>query len=199
MFERTIIRRKADRLAITVAIAVLAGCATSAPAVNETLDPLTAVTITSSSKPLVLYRDEPSRAAYARSYLHLGPIQINRSGDFKYFLRVGIWNTMHTADVTENRDGFDSIVLFVDGEPLPLDAAGWTPASIGASEPVYVKPVAASVDAYYRVTTDQIRLIAQSNDFRLQTTGSSPRDFEMWDWQTAAKDALQAFLEQVFL
>ena len=146
-----------------------------------------------------MYRDEPSRAAYARKYLHVGPVQINRSGDYQYYLWVGIWNTMHTSDPAENRDGFDSIVLFVDGELLLLDASGWTPEAIGASEHAYLKPVAGSADVYYRVTMDQIRLIAQSNDIRLQTTASLPMEFEMWNTQTAAKESINSFLDYVLV
>ena len=199
MARRIQIRRTACRITTLLAAAALCGCGATPPAVNDTLDPLTGVTITSSSTPLVMYRDEPSRAAYARNFLHVGPLQINRSGDYQYFLWVVMWSTTPTTDVTASQNGFDSIILFVDGEPLPLDASGWTPAAIGTSEHVYVKPVASTLDAYYRVTTDQIRLIAESSDIRLRTTGSSPRNFELWDEQTSAREALRAFLREVFL
>jgi len=96
-----------------------------------------------------------------------------------------------------HREGFDSILLFVDGEPLLLDVSGWTQSAIGVSEPVYAKPVATSVDAYYRVTADQIRLIAQSNELRLRTTGSAPREFDLWDEQKAAKVSLRTFLAEL--
>ena len=199
MARRIQIRRTACRITTLLAAAALCGCGATPPAVNDTLDPLTGVTITSSSTPLVMYRDEPSRAAYARNFLHVGPLQINRSGDYQYFLWVGMWSTTPTTDVTASQNGFDSIILFVDGEPLPLDASGWTPAVIGASEHVYVKPVASTLDVYYRVTTDQIRLIAEGSDIRLQTTGSSPRSFELWDEQTSAREALREFFRQVLL
>lgn len=180
-----------------IAVSVLFGCAGSAATVNDKLDPLTGVTITFSKSPLVLYRDNPSQAAYARNFVHLGPIQVNRSGNYQYYLWLGIWNTMQTASLSQHRDGFDSIVLFADGEPLLLDLSGWTPEAIGSSEPVYLKPVASSVDAYYRVTADQIRLIAESSDIRLRTTGSSPKGFEMWDQQKAARAGLNEFVSRV--
>ena len=130
-----------------VAILTLVGCASS-PAVNEKLDPNTGVTITYSGTPLVLYRDDPSRAAFARNYVHVGPIQVNRSGSYRYYLWLGIWNTMQVADISEHRDGFESIIIFADGEPLTLELAGWTPESIGASEATYIKPLASTADAY---------------------------------------------------
>ena len=176
---------------------ILLGCASS-PTVSEKLDPNTGVTVTYSATPLVLYRDNPSQAAYARSYVHLGPIQVNRIGSYRYYLWVGIWNTMQVADITEHRDGFESIIIFADGEPLTLELAGWTPASIGASEPTYLKPVAATADAYYEVTADQIRLIADARDIRVQATGSSPREFLLWDEQISARNSLTEFLNRTF-
>lgn len=192
-------RRVIGLLVYTAAILTLLGCATSSPTVSEKLDPNTGVSVTFTETPLVLYRDNPSQAAYARNYVHLGPIQVNRTGSYRYYLWLGIWNTMQTADLSEHRDGFESIVLFADGEPLLLELSGWTPEAIGTSESVYLKPVASTADAYYEVTADQIRLIAESSDIRLRTMGSSPKDFELWDDQKSARNDLTEFLTRVFL
>lgn len=163
----------------------------------EKLDTGTGVTVTFSAVPMLLYREEPGRAAYARSYLQLGPIKVNRSGDYRYFLWLGIWNTMQDPDPAASRDGFESIVLFVDGEPLPLEVRGWMPATIGASERTYVKPVASAIDAYYEVTADQVRLIAGAHDLRLVTGGAAPRHYEMWDGQESAQQSLQIFAQKI--
>jgi hypothetical protein len=182
-----------------IAILTLLGCASSPTlAVSEKLDPNTGVTVTFSRTPMVLYRDTPSQAAYARNYLHLGPIQVNRAGTYRYYLCVGIWNTMQVADISEHRDGFESIIVFADGEPLTLELVGWTPKSIGTSEPTYVKPVASTADAYYEVTADQIRLIAHATDIRVQATGTSPKEFQLWDEQVSARNSLAEFLNRTF-
>ena len=178
---------------------ILSGCASPAATVSDKLDETTGVTVTFVETPLVLYRETPAQAAYARDYAHLGPIQINRSGSHQYYLWVGSWATMRRSSVSVHRDGFESIVVFADGEPLVLELSGWTPAAIGASEPTYLKPVASSTDAYYRVTVDQIRMIAGAHDIRLRTSGSSPKEYELWDDQAAAKAEFAAFLERVLL
>lgn len=183
--------------AFIVAVLSLHACAAPSHSVNDGLDPLTGVTVTYSNTPMVLYRDNPSHAAYARNYVHLGPLEVNKSGIHKYFLWLGIWSTLQTGGLTEQRAGFDSIVLLVDGEPLLLDVAGWTPEAIGTSAPVYPKPVAASLDAYYRVTADQIRLIADARDLQLRTTGPSPSEFGLWSEQRAAKRDMREFLDRV--
>lgn len=175
------------------------GCATASGPVSEKMDPLTAVTSTYSNSPLIVYRDTPSRAAFSKHYVSLGPIEINKSGSYTYFLWLGIWSTLQTNDPAELQNGFESIVLVVDGEPLLFDIAGWTPASIGTSESVYPKPFASSLDAYYRVTADQIRLIAESTDVQLRTTGSSPLEFSLWGEQKSARRDLDAFIDRVLI
>ena len=174
----------------------IVGCASPPPVVAEKLDPLTGVTVTFAETPLVLYRDNPSRAAYARNYVHLGPIQVNRAGSYRYYLWLGIWNTMQVADLSDHRDGLESIIVFADGEPLTLELVGWTPEAIGASEPTYLKPVASTADAYYEVTADQIRLIADATDIRVLATGTSPREFHLWNEQESARRSLAQFLSR---
>ena len=181
-------------------ILIIAGCAstTPAPTVREKLDPLTGVTVTTSDRPLILYHDNSGRAAYAKNYLHMGPVQVNRSGDYQYYLWMAGWSTMQTPGLADRQESLESIVIFADGEPLLLDLAGRTPEVIGTSEPVYLKPVASAIEAYYRVTADQIRLIAEARDIRLRTSGPNSREFGLWDNQQAAKSDLLEFLNRAF-
>ena len=180
---------------IALMVLVLSSCASAGSSAIDKLDPVTAVTITFSEVPFVFYRENPGRGAFARNYVNLGPLEVNRGGTFRYYLWLGIWSTMQYVDDTEPRDGFDSVVLFADGEPLSLDIVGWTAAAIGASEPVYVKPADSAADAYYAVTVDQIRLIAEAKDLRLMSTGAPSRTFELWDEQQSARKSLAEFLQ----
>lgn len=179
---------------------LVVGCASTepAPTVREILDPQTGVTITYSNRPLIFYRDNSGRAAFAKNYLHLGPLEVNRSGTYQYFLWVAGWSTMESASSFEHREGLESIIIFADGEPLLLDLAGQTPGTIGASEPVYLKPVASAVEAYYRVTADQIRLIAEADEIRLRTSEANPREYGLWDDQQGARNDLREFINRAF-
>jgi hypothetical protein len=190
----TLIHRVVRQAACVCMLFGMLGCASSAPTVYEKMDELTGVTITYASAPLMFYRDNPSQAAYARNFFNAGPIQVNRSGSYRYYLWVSSWSTMQVTDPLAAREGLESIVIFADGEPLLFELSGWTPDTIGISEPVYVKPMASAADAYYQVTVDQIRLIAESSDIRLRTAGPRPRDFELWDNQASAKASLAEFL-----
>jgi hypothetical protein len=182
------------RFAATTILLTLVACASQPGAIQNKLDPTTAVTITYSRTPMVFYRDNSGKAAYARNYLHLGPLEVNRAGTYHYYLWLGIWNTMQNAESGEARNGFESIVIYADGEPLALELTGWTPAAIGATEPVYVRPVASAADAYYEVTVDHLRLIAASQDVRVQSTGPGTRTYELWDKQKSARKSLNEFL-----
>lgn len=181
-----------------IALLFCAACSSAPPTrVVEILDPLTSVTITTTSTPVVFFRDVPSRAAYARDYLQVAPIEVNRTGTYRYYIWLGVWSTMGTIDPVKQRDGLESIVVFADGEPLNFEVAGWTPETIGASEPVNLRPVADAIDAYYAITADQIRLLANASDVRVHTLGPSFNDFELWENQKAAFYGLQEFLGRV--
>ncbi len=177
--------------------AQISACSTPSSLVHETLDPVTGVTVLRATAPVVLYHDNSGYAAHARDYVYLGPVEVNRMGSYSYYLWLGIWSTIRYEDrQSEQRDGFESVILFVDGEPLPLEFAGWTLDAIGVTEPVYVKPVASAADAYYRVTMDQIRLIAEADVIQLHAGTAKPRTYALWESQASAYASLRAFLAQ---
>ncbi len=186
------------QLLLIVLLLGIAACSSTSRYVNEYLDPQTAATVTSSTKPLVFYRDNPSQAAYARNFLQLGPVAVNRGGSYRYYVWVSAWSTMQDADMTEQRDRLESLIVFADAEPLILKLAGWTPDVIGVSESIYTRPVASAVDAYYEVTTDQIRLISNAVNVRLSTGPSARDNYEAWDGQKSARESLRAFLDFTF-
>ena len=172
------------------------GCVSKTTLVEERLDLGTGVTVTHATAPIMLYRDNSAYAAHARDYVYLGPVEINRMGEYSYYLWLGIWSTISDAERSWQRDGFESITVYADGEPLQLELVGWTLESIGVSEPVYIKPVASAADAYYRVTIDQIRLIANAREIELHAGASPVRVYLMWDRQGSAHAALREFLDR---
>lgn len=183
-------------IALVLIAAAAAGCASRGVGSESYLDPDTGVTIRRAGTPAVLYKDRTSRAAFARDFIHMGPVQVNRMGGYRYYLWFGIWSTIPTDDPETQRDGFESVTLFANGEPLQLQLAGWTGSSIGASGDVYVKPVASAADAYYEVTLDQVRLIADSSDLRILTSGPDSTSFELWDSQASAFRSIRQFIDQ---
>jgi len=182
------------KIAILLIAGICAGCNSSSELVREKLDPETVVTITMASAPMIFYRDNSAHAAHARDFVNVGPVRINSMGRIRFFLWLGIWSTIPSSPPTDQRDGFESITFFADGEPLQLTIAGWDGHAIGVSESTYVKPVASAATAYYEVTIDQVRLIAEARDLRILTSGSLQSGFELWDNQQSAINSLQEFV-----
>ena len=186
------------RFAATLAVALaLAACGGTSTLVSDRLDPLTGVPVTSATKPLVFYRDRSAQAAFAKDYVYLGPIEVNNMGHRNYFVWLGIWGSSDRVDRGSQMNDFESIVVYADGEPLNLEVDGWTPESIGLSESAYVKPVASATDGYYRVTIDQIRLMAEARDLEVRAGSTYPQRYTPWDSASDASASMQAFLREV--
>ena len=172
----------------------LVACASEAPRVIQTLDTESGVTVLRLTAPLVFYHDNSAQAAHARDFVYLGPVEVNRMGARSHYLWLGIWSPIRADErMSVDRSGFESVVLFVDGEPFPLELAGWTLDAIGVTQPVYVKPVASAADAYYHVTLDQVRLLATAQQIDLRVGTARPVAYELWDEQGPARAALQEF------
>ena len=186
-----------QRFGLALALLSLGACATTDPMVEQRLDEGTGVTISRARTPLLMARDTPAYGAYARSFVQAGALEVNRMGTREYFLWMSTWNTDYAASAGDHRDGFDTVTLFVDGEPVTLDVHGWTPDAIGASRSAYVRPFATSLEAYYRVTINQLDMIARASDIWLRTSGTQPREFQLWDEQRAARADFAEFVSRV--
>lgn len=180
-----------------VVLASLSACAAGQAPVVEKLDELTAVTYTHVRTPLILSPDTPLDRTQARDYVQVGMIEVNRMGSLDYYLWLGISDTEHVENSGMHHDGFKSIVLTLGDQKLPLDIYGWTHEAIGVSVPVYKKLFSTSIDAYYEVTLEHVRLLAEVDRMKLITSGSEPKEFVSWYTQTAAKKELAQFLSTV--
>jgi hypothetical protein len=177
-----------------VAAAGVCGCSSSTALTGEKLDPVTSATISYSEQPLIFYRDVSGRAALAKDLVYVAPVAVNRGGNYRYYIWLGIWTVAGEESPDATRGEFESIILIADGEPLQLEITGWTVAAIGASEPVYSKPVASAADAYYELTLDQLRPIAEAEHLRLHVGGNGRDMFEPWDDQRRGKAAILEFI-----
>jgi hypothetical protein len=188
-----------DFFGYLILAATITACAGSTPVIQESLDSGSGVTVLRSTAPMIFFHDNSGYAAHARDYIYAGPIEVNRMGVRSHYLWLGIWSTMRDdGRLSDDRAGFDDVILFVDGEPFPLELAGWTLDSIGVTEPVYVKPVASAADAYYHVTLDQLRLLAVAQRIELRVGTARPMHYQLWDQQGPARDALVEFGQRAY-
>jgi len=178
-------------LALTLLFA--SSCSSSNGLVLSKLDPKTSVTITYNDSPLVFFRALATSSTLDKEHVYLGPVEVNRSGEYRYYLWLATWGTMDVAQNDQRQGRYESIDVVADGKPVTLRLMGNSSQAIGASEPVYPKPVAWATEAYYDVTLDQLRQIAEATN--LQVEYSSTREiFEPWNNQISTKAGLIEFL-----
>lgn len=58
------------------------------------------------------------------------------------------------------------------------------------------KPVASAANAYYRVTLDQVRVIADAHDVDLRAGVGRAQLYELWDQQRPASASLREFVNR---
>lgn len=182
-------------IALLISGLTLAACTTGGQLVKEQLDPRTGVTATRSTVPLVFYLDSSSRDSYSRDFVDIGPLKINRMGEHRYYIWLGIWSTIRGRDVSAEINRFETITIFADGVPIQLPVHGLTLESINASKPVYPQPASSGVEAYYEITMDQLRIIASASEIRFSAAASQDAAYLPWDDQARALESFRAFLD----
>jgi len=178
---------------IGMAALLASACASNPGIVVSKLDPRTSVTITYNQSPLVFSRTLNESVSRAEEHLYLGPVEVNRSGNYRYYLWAATWSTMDGSPINSRPDRFETIEVLADGTPVTLKISAGSLRAIGVSEPVYQKPAPWATEVYYSVTLDQLRLIAEATDLRAQYS-STRESYEPWDDQVSSKAGLHAFL-----
>ena len=100
---------------VLICVAAGAGCSSNAPLTHERLDSVTGVTVRYIEHPLVFVRRVPGLDVLAKDFVDLAPIEINRSGDYRYFIWLGVSTA---GDDAEIRVEFESVDIFADGTTL---------------------------------------------------------------------------------
>ncbi len=141
--------------------------------------------------------DTPFRARDLRDYVEIGAIEVNHMGMLRHFLWLGISEVIDEERVDARPEGFESIVFIAGEETFQLDVFSWTHEAIGTSERIYKKLFSGSADAYYEITLDQIRLLANADGMKVRTSGSAPKEYVVWSRPATAKEDLSEFLKTV--
>ena len=178
---------------MALVVLLTSACSSNPGLVLSKLDPKTSVTISYNQSPLAFSRTVSANPAKSNEHVYLGPVEVNRSGDYRYYIWLASWNAADSVQLDRRHDRFESIDIIADGKPVTLKLTGSSMRAIGASESVYRKPVGWATEAYYDVTLDQLRMLADATELRLQYS-STRETFELWDDRLASKAGLMAFL-----
>ena len=160
----------------TVSVIACSAARENQPVLRHQFDEDTGANITSLSQPLVFYRNKPWLASHARDYVYLGPIEVSRAGRRNYLLWFGIWSTIDELGRPSEsvRDVFQTVFLVADDEPMELQVSAWSGQELGMANSVYATPIDGASNAFYAVTRDQLRRLAQANSIMIHPNTDDP-------------------------
>jgi hypothetical protein len=175
----------------------LAGCA-SQPTVKQWLDPVSSVTITAQTEPLVLIRAAPAPSANERDYAQLAAIEVNRMGERKLYLVAILWTT---ADLSSNQgssfeDSFAKIEVQLSDRTVALTRHDGEISELGIGDPALPLPIPGSRHIYFPVERNDLRALSQSSSVQLTARGvpDAPRRYEEF---ADGRQSLSDFLSQL--
>lgn len=175
----------------------LGGCATQ-PTVKSWLDPVSSVTITAQTQPLVLVRASPAPTENERDYAQLTAIEVNRMGDRKLYLVAILWTTGNLAPDQQAAfdDSFAKIDVDLGDRTVALTRHPGEAAELGISQPQLPLSIPGSRHLYFPVERGDLRAISQSSRVQLVARGvpDAPRRYEEF---ADGRQSLSDFLSQL--
>lgn len=162
---------------------------------REFTDERTAVTVEAAATALIVAHDEPALAANARDYLSLGVIQVNRMGDYEYYLVAVAWSTIdrgRTRGAAGAPDAPAKLNLRADKTLYTLVAEeGLNPVR---DRELYPPPAGSGARKFYRVRADQLVAIAAAKDLQVEVDRGEDGLAIYTPWEKRGFAALQRFV-----
>lgn len=149
--------KRYSRALLAWAVCLLAACA-SRPPVEQYLDMKTGATISRVARPLILDHSEPRFTGRLDEWVLLAPVEINRAGDYRFYLWVELPTTHEALTLS----------LDVDGQPMDLALATENRRSIAVGDDVYADQSAFGFVGYYHLSEAQLLSLANSQRVALE-------------------------------
>ena len=150
--------------------------------VREYLDEQTAATVTAAVEPLVFARERTDLAANARDYVSLAPVEINRSGERRYYWFGYLWSTIDRRTGGEPLSAAgDQLVLLADGRPIRLQAAAGSLRELGIGESPLSRPGREAVPLLFQADPGSMRFTGHASDLSLVLIRNGlNQDYSLW-------------------
>ena len=169
---------------VALAVSALAGCATAPETgVVSVLDNKTAVTITHVSQPIILTARRPDLAAFGRRHLHVGAVEVNTMGDYRYFLVVYDWATYGPVpDALSSAADTATLILLTDGEAESFEPLAGGRRDAGVTETLFEPPVGDAAETWYAIEESSLLRVVASRQLsaRKRAADGSEQTFELW-------------------
>lgn len=178
-------------------LSMLAGCSTQ-PTVKSWMDPVSSVTITAQTEPMVMIRADPPPVFNERDYAQLTAIEVNRMGDRRLYLVAILWTTAELSPTPPEKfeDSFKQIEVQVGDRALALTRHTGKAADLGISQSTLPLPISGSTHIYYPIEREDLRAISRSSRIQLTASGvpDAPRRYEEF---SDGRRSLSDFLSQL--
>ncbi|HEY0680868.1 MAG TPA: hypothetical protein VGD45_00915 [Steroidobacter sp.] len=175
---------------------MLVGCA-SQPTVKSWMDPVSSVTITAQTEPMVMVRSDPPPVFNERDYAQLTAIEVNRMGDRRLYLVAILWTTADVSRSPETfEDSFQQVELQVADRTLALTRHAGKASELGISQSALPLPISGSTHIYFPIERADLRAISRSTRIQLTARGvpNAPRRYEEF---SDGRQSLSDFLSQL--
>jgi hypothetical protein len=147
---------------------------------NEYLDPVTAATVSSVTKPIIFARSHPDVAANARQYANVVGASVNRSGHYEYVLLVYLWSTVDARLGAGAHPG-ETLLLLADDRAIRIQRDGRSLKEVGIAKPLLAPLHTRGPPRIYRTDRATLQFIATARHLRLQLEGDQDaRPFDVW-------------------
>ncbi len=165
-------------------------CAGDKP-VYEYLDEQTAATVTTALEPLIFARERPDLAVNARDYVSLVPIEVNRSGERRYYWFGYLWSTIDRRDGETPLAQGDQLVLLADDRPIALQAASGAMRELGIARGPLKRPGRAAVPMLLQADPDSVSFAGHATGLSLVLIHEGQnQDYALW---RDAREAIRGF------
>ena len=167
-----------------------------AEAIVQFLDETTAVSVSTMAAPMIFSREQAGLAANARDYVYVGPIEINRTGERRYYLWIGVWSTIDrgAAGQAPLQDAYEKVLITANDRPLELEVLSNDPEALGISKSPYPRPGPGTRSLYSRVTVEQLRTMHEA-EYLYVSLGDSNSESSLYRVWKYDKKALGDFVE----
>lgn len=182
---------------VLLAVLMLAGCSAQ-PTVKSWMDPVSSVTITAQTEPMVMIRAEPPPVFNERDYAQLTAIEVNRMGDRRLYLVAILWTTADFSPTVPQKleASFQNVEVQVGDRALSLARHAGTASELGISQSALPLPIPGSTHIYFPIEREDLLAISRSNRILLTARGvpDAPRRYEEF---SDGRQSLSDFLSQL--
>ena len=141
-------------------------------------------------------RERSDLAANARDYVSLAPVEINRSGERRYYWFGFVWSTIdRRVGGDPSWTPADEFALLADGRPIRLQTAAGSLRELGIGRYPFSRPGRAAIPVLFHADPGSVSFAGNAADLSLVMVRSGlTQDYTLWRDEREAVRRLVTYL-----